>query len=207
MDQEVKNLLGKQVIETYQNTMGYFSPIFVVPKKGERWRPIINLKSLNRYLHVHHLKMENVYSVPENMKQGLYGKNRPPRCLFQCKDLSLPAQVPQFQWKEVAYQYRALPFGLATAPRVFLKIMREAVSHLREKGIGLVQYLDDILIMGESREQLTQHARCDRILAKLRLPVKHYIISEQQERQTTPRINPLYTKITKILELSIAHGL
>ena len=52
--------------------------------------------------------------------------------------------------KSKSYQYRALPFGLATAPRVFTKVMRKAVSHLREKGIRLVHYLDDILILGET---------------------------------------------------------
>ena len=56
----------------------------------------------------------------------------------------------RFRWKGKSYQYRALPFGLATAPRVFTKVMREAVSHLREKGIRLVHYLDDILILGET---------------------------------------------------------
>ena len=40
----------------------------------------------------------------------------------------------------------------------FRRLCNKAVSHLKEKGIRLVQYLDDILIIGESREQLTQYA-------------------------------------------------
>ena len=59
----------------------------------------------------------------------------------------------------------------------------------------------------DGTEQPIGYVSCDRFLAKLRLPVKSYIIPEQQERQITPRINPLYTKITKTLKLSIAHGL
>ena len=40
----------------------------------------------------------------------------------------------KFRWRGISYQYRALHFGLATAPRVFSKVMQEAVKQLREKG-------------------------------------------------------------------------
>lgn len=49
------------------------------------------------------------------------------------------------------YQYRALPFGLTAAPRVFTKILVAAVAHLRLQGVYL--YLDDVLICSPSREQ------------------------------------------------------
>ena len=65
----------------------------------------------------------------------------------------------RFRWRGVAYQYKALPFGLATAPRVFSKIMQEAMKILREKSIRLIQYLDDILILASSPDQLRKHTR------------------------------------------------
>ena len=52
-----------------------------------------------------------------------------------------------------------IPFGLATAPRVLSKVMQEAVKQLREKGIRLVQYLDDILVVASSPGQLRDHTK------------------------------------------------
>ena len=48
MDQEIHDLLGKEAIETCLDSAGFFSPIFIVPKKDGGWWPIINLKALNQ---------------------------------------------------------------------------------------------------------------------------------------------------------------
>ena len=65
----------------------------------------------------------------------------------------------RFQWRAQAYQFRCLPFGLATGPRVFTKLMRPVVTCLRQQGIRLVQYLDDTLLVAESPEALKAHLR------------------------------------------------
>jgi hypothetical protein len=55
----------------------------------------------------------------------------------------------KFEWKGILYQYTCLPFGLATGPRVFTKVLRPVVQCLRRKGIVCSIYLDDILIGGQ----------------------------------------------------------
>ena len=60
----------------------------------------------------------------------------------------------QFQWEEKTYQFMCLPFGLTSAPRVFTKVLRPPLGMLRQVGIRLVVYLDDILILHQSREEL-----------------------------------------------------
>ena len=62
----------------------------------------------------------------------------------------------QFQWQGKTYQFVCLPFGLTSAPRVFTKIMKPVVGLLRQMGICLVIYLDDILIMHHLKEELSQ---------------------------------------------------
>lgn len=59
----------------------------------------------------------------------------------------------RFQWRTIVYEFTALPFGLATAPYIFTKILRPAVSHLRAMGYCSVIYLDDFLFIGGSREE------------------------------------------------------
>ena len=62
----------------------------------------------------------------------------------------------QFHWEQKTYQFVCLPFGLTSAPRVFTKIMKPVMGKLRQMGIHLIVYLDDILIMHHSREEILQ---------------------------------------------------
>ena len=48
-------------------------------------------------------------------------------------------------------------FGLCTAPRVFTKILKPAMEMLRSLGIRLVIYMDDMLLMAESKQKLMEH--------------------------------------------------
>jgi hypothetical protein len=57
-----------------------------------------------------------------------------------------------FQWKNKIFQWSRLPFGLSTAPYIFSRMLKLALSPLRAKGVVFVQYLDDILILGETKE-------------------------------------------------------
>lgn len=57
------------------------------------------------------------------------------------------------------FQFVALPFGLASAPRVFTKIMAEPMGALRQEGVGIVPYLDDFLLWGWSAVGVWDHVR------------------------------------------------
>ena len=63
-----------------------------------------------------------------------------------------PAQRKFFclKWEGKIFQYVSMPFGLGPAPRVFTKILKPVVGFLRQQGLRLVVYLDDILIIGSS---------------------------------------------------------
>ena len=64
----------------------------------------------------------------------------------------------RFLWKGSMLEFGCLPFGLGTAPRVFTKLMKPVVGALRQRGIRLIIYLDDLLIMTESHDQALHHA-------------------------------------------------
>ena len=51
------------------------------------------------------------------------------------------------------FQFRALPFGLSVAPRAFTKILAPLIQDLRDMGINVVVYLDNLLIWANSEEQ------------------------------------------------------
>ena len=60
----------------------------------------------------------------------------------------------RFQWKGNLYQFLCLYFGLGPAPRIFTKLLKIPISILRRINIRLIIYLDDILIMGRSLEEI-----------------------------------------------------
>ena len=62
LEREVQDLLAKDAIEPTTKS-GFFSPMFVVPKKDGGWRPIINLRKLNAFPSVSHFKMESINSM------------------------------------------------------------------------------------------------------------------------------------------------
>jgi len=63
----------------------------------------------------------------------------------------------RFAFGGKAYQYKALPFGLALVLRMFTKCMDAALAPLRRQGIRELNYLEDWLILAHSRELVSYH--------------------------------------------------
>ena len=64
----IHSLLSENAIERVENvkSLGFYSPLFLVPKPHQRWRPVIDLSRLNTFLLVERFTME----TPES-HQGL----------------------------------------------------------------------------------------------------------------------------------------
>jgi hypothetical protein len=160
LDQEVQALLEKQAVHPVDHnlpTEGFISSMFVVPKKDGGNCPVVNLKPLNQYLVYEHFKMEGIHMLRDLLQQGEF------LVKIDLKDAYLTVPIwknhqkyLRFLWRENMLEFACLPFGLATAPRVFTKLMKPVVALLR--GIRLIIYLDDILIMAESQDLVLHHA-------------------------------------------------
>lgn len=59
----------------------------------------------------------------------------------------------RFRLRNKIFQFRALPFGLASAPYIFSKILKPVTYFLRERGFLSVIYLDDFLLIAPSYKQ------------------------------------------------------
>ena len=62
----------------------------------------------------------------------------------------------RFAFQNNLYQFKVLPFGLSTAPRMSTKVLSPVIGYLHRSGIHIYPYLDDCLIVGKSQEQLIQ---------------------------------------------------
>lgn len=104
---------------------------------------ILNLKPLNKAVQYRKFKTENIFS----------NKIFTPRVIFPSsldkKDayLHVPIHPKHQKYLRFAikdgervqhFQYQALPFGLASAPCIFTKIMAEVMQERRLKGVPII---------------------------------------------------------------------
>ena len=74
----------------------------------------------------------------------------------------------RFEWKGKFFQYTCLPFGLSSAPRIFTKLLKPVFATLRSEGCSVMGYIDDCLILGDTREEcLYNTERLIELLQKL----------------------------------------
>ena len=63
----------------------------------------------------------------------------------------------RFAVDKIQYQFTCLPFGLSCAPWAFTKVLKPVVAFLRSLGIRLIIYIDDILVIGKSPDEVRDH--------------------------------------------------
>ncbi|KAL0150120.1 hypothetical protein M9458_054547 [Cirrhinus mrigala] len=151
---EIAVLLAKDAIETVPSAemkKGFYSPYFIVPKKGGGLRPILDLRVLNRALLKLPFKMLTLKHILTCVRvQDWFVAIDLKDAYFHVSILPRHRPFLRFAFEGRAYQYKVLPFGLSLSPRVFTKVAEAALSPLRERGIRILNYLDDWLILAHS---------------------------------------------------------
>ena len=131
LQQAVDALLMKGAIERVTNvrSLGFYSWLFLVPRKTGDLRPVIDLSTLNRHMVVPHFKMETQGSVRSAIRSQEWAMS------IDIRDAYLHVPMHQavckylrFVVNKKVYQFICLPFGLATSPREFTKLLRPVVS-------------------------------------------------------------------------------
>ena len=145
--EHIEQLLAKKAIKECFFPDGFISNVFLTPKHDGGFRMILNLKSFNKFVHYEHFKMESFQQILDSIVQGCY------MSVLDLTDAYLTIPVSpefikylQFAFRGRIFCYLCMPFGLSSAPRKFTKLLRPVVCFLREKGIILVIYIDDIWI-------------------------------------------------------------
>ena len=62
----------------------------------------------------------------------------------------------RFRRGDDLFEFTCLPFGLCSAPRAFTKLLKPALAWLRERGIRPIVYLDDFIVLNQSRTSLLE---------------------------------------------------
>lgn len=157
MSMAIDNLLDLGAISECEPLHGQFlSKIFLASKSNGGKRFILNLKPLNEFIVQHHFKMEDYRTacklIPHN---GFMASIDLKEAYLLVPINSSQRKFLRFQFQNefgenFVYEFKAMPYGLSSAPRTFTKIMKEVVTYLRYRGFASVVYLDDLLCIGRT---------------------------------------------------------
>ena len=147
------------VIEKVQHEKGeIISNIFIRPKQDGSFRLILNLKKLNEHIEKIHFKMETLKSALNMVKKGVYfAKIDLKDAYYSIAVAESDRKFLRFTWGESVYQYTCLPNGLASAPRIFTKVLKPLFSSLRKLGHENVIYMDDSLLASDSVDECNRN--------------------------------------------------
>ena len=128
------------------------APTTGLPLQGN---PVATADANQNFVDVSHFQMETIQSVLLSVRQGDWMASIDLREAY----LQVPVHPESrpflhFVSKGRVFQFKALCFGLSTAPQVFSWVMAPVSTILHTMGIHMRRYLDDWLVQSSSRESL-----------------------------------------------------
>ena len=160
-------LIDKNAVERVRNqtSVGFFNRLFLVPKPDNKWRPILDLSKLNLFLQTETFKMETPETIRTSLQKGEWVTSIDFRdAYFHIPIQEQSRKYLRFHVQGQTYQFKALPFGLFTAPMEFTVVAKEVKLMATHQGIRIHQYLDDWLVRANFYPICLQHTQ---ILVKL----------------------------------------
>jgi hypothetical protein len=158
---QLEQWLADCVIDLASGDEHLTSLLFPVDKPGpKRWRWVLDCKHLNQSLRFDRFKMASMSTVRSMLRHADWLTSID----LQDAYLHVPltrrsARYLAFRALGRTYRFRAMLFGLASAPGVFTMLMKSVVRHLHLQGVRALAYLDDVLIAARSREESLRHTR------------------------------------------------
>jgi hypothetical protein len=148
LQEHINSMLDKEAIELVldPNSTGFYSRLFLIPKKTGTLRPVVDLSALNFYITDQPFRMESAESVRLCLTQGTWTFSIDlTDAYFHVPIHPASRKFLRICFKGKIYQFRALPFGLKPAPWLFTTIFREVRVMALARDIPIHLYLDDWL--------------------------------------------------------------
>ena len=160
--QALIELINKLVVEkvVIRSSLAFYNRLFLVPKSNHRWRPILDLSHLNLFLKPGTFKMETPETIRLSLQRGEWVTSLDfSDAYFHIPISQRSRKYLRFFLGKKAYHFTALPFGLATAPLEFTKVVNEVKLMAQTRGIRIHQYLDNWLVRAPDQGSCRLHTQ------------------------------------------------
>lgn len=199
----IQHLLEIGAVKTVKKCENQFlSGFFLRQKDSGEYRFILNLKRLNKCITPPHFKLEDIRTAKNLITKNCFLASIDLKdAYFLVPILEEHKKYLRFAFHKQIFEFQCLPFGLATAPFCFTKLLKPVFSFLRERRFLSVVYLDDCLLYGTSSAQCEQNVvETSKLLKKLGFLIN----TEKSHTEPTQNIDFLgFTLNTKCMEISI----
>ena len=139
--------------EVKDDSPGFYNRLFLVLKASGTWRPVLDVSRLNNFVIKTKFSMETTQSVLNSIQRGDWMISMDMRdAYFHIPIHPTSRKFLRFSFNSKTYQFRALCFGLSTAPQVFTRVLAPLAKILHLAGFRILLYLDDWLVIARSRE-------------------------------------------------------
>ena len=157
---ELKKLISEKVIEriTVKPTDCWVSNIFLRPKKDGSYRMILNLKPLNKFVAYHKFKMKGIYDVLKMVHKNFKMISIDLKQAYFHVAISQQDQKYMiFKFDGQYYKFCVLPNGLASGPRIFVRLSKVIAAYLHKKLIDILIYIDDSFMCADNEQILLRN--------------------------------------------------
>ena len=90
----------------------YISALFIITKKLGGYRPIVNLKPLNEYVHFEHFKMQGLPAVKSFLRlDDWFTKIDLKGAYLAILIHAAHTKFLRFEWRDRTFEFKVLPFG------------------------------------------------------------------------------------------------
>ena len=150
---EIDALLEKEAIEPIPHSQAKFvSNLFLVKKKLGGFRPVMNLKSLNQFIHTEHFTVETITNLRTMLSKDDW------IVTIDISDAYLTVPLDEelkdyvaFHYQDLTYRFLCTPFSLNDATRAFTKAIKHPAANVISLGFKVLVYLDDWILAAPTR--------------------------------------------------------
>ena len=165
--QSVSEMLNEGVISECQKEDGDFiNNIFLREKRDStldnpKFRVILNMKPLNKqYVELIHHKICTLNTCCDLLEKHWFMASIDLRNAF----FSIPmnesfTKFLKFRFEDQMFKFEVLPMGFRDSPRLFCKILKPVLAHLRKKGFISSVYIDDFFLTGPTFEECSLNVK------------------------------------------------
>jgi hypothetical protein len=152
------DLLKKNMIEP-ATSPGFISRFALIPKRdSNELRPILNLRRLNLQVKPQTFQMQTLRVAINLLQEGWWMTKTDVKDAFSTIPLHGDFRhFFQFRILGVLFQYMCMPQGYVLSPFLWTRALKAVLRPLRLRGMILVAYLDDILLIAPSKDTCSFH--------------------------------------------------
>ena len=145
----IEDALQKGIIDRISREKAHcILPIFAIPKPNGKIRLIFDLRRINAYTKPPRFKLEGLRLVASLIRPfDLLVKVDLKDAFYHIAHAKADLPYVCFEYKGQTYTHTAMSMGSASSPFVFAKMTKPMLKKWRGRGIRVVIYLDDMLLM------------------------------------------------------------